>query len=129
MLLRGIGERWSEECILGAIKCDHGYSRHSTSVQYFVRVLTELSSDEQRAFLRFVTGSPRLPYGGIAALRPRLTIVKKHSGSSPPVSFDVVYSRWRHALVPSACSTCHHCHCHMQVMMRMALMTKSYPVS
>eukprot|EP00892_Ulva_mutabilis_P001731 jgi/Ulvmu1/11559/UM079_0002.1 len=80
MLLRGIGEKWSEECVMGAIKCDHGYSRHSPAVQNFVRALTELSSEEQRAFLRFVTGSPRLPYGGIAALRPRLTIVKKHSG-------------------------------------------------
>lgn len=80
MLLRGIGEKWSEESILGAIKCDHGYSRHSPAVQHFVRVLTDLSSDDQRAFLRFVTGSPRLPYGGLAALRPRLTIVKKHAG-------------------------------------------------
>jgi E3 ubiquitin-protein ligase TRIP12 len=33
---------------------------------------------EQRAFLRFVTGSPRLPPGGLAALQPRLTVVRKH---------------------------------------------------
>lgn len=31
-------------------------------------------------FLRFVTGSPRLPPGGLAALQPRLTVVRKHSG-------------------------------------------------
>lgn len=30
-------------------------------------------------FLRFVTGSPRLPPGGLAALQPRLTVVRKHT--------------------------------------------------
>lgn len=32
-----------------------------------------------RRFLRFVTGSPRLPPGGLAALQPRLTVVRKLS--------------------------------------------------
>ena len=48
---------------------------------------------EQRRFLRFVTGSPRLPPGGLAALQPRLTVVRKlsHSqsyageGTTPPL--------------------------------------------
>lgn len=30
-------------------------------------------------FLRFVTGTPRLPPGGLAALQPRLTVVRKLS--------------------------------------------------
>lgn len=30
-------------------------------------------------FLRFVTGTPRLPPGGLAALQPRLTVVRKGS--------------------------------------------------
>jgi HECT-domain (ubiquitin-transferase) len=77
-LLRGVGEEWTAEGVLDAIKCDHGYSRTSSAVLAFVTALTELSHDEKRALLRFVTGSPRLPPGGLAALRPRLTIVKKH---------------------------------------------------
>eukprot|EP00243_Klebsormidium_subtile_P009512 TRINITY_DN4787_c0_g2_i1.p1 TRINITY_DN4787_c0_g2~~TRINITY_DN4787_c0_g2_i1.p1 ORF type:complete len:120 (-),score=32.58 TRINITY_DN4787_c0_g2_i1:350-679(-) len=44
----------------------------------------ELTPDEQRSFLRFVTGAPRLPPGGLSALTPRLTIVRKHpSGGTP----------------------------------------------
>jgi hypothetical protein len=31
----------------------------------------------RRRFLRFVTGCPRLPPGGLAALQPRLTVVRK----------------------------------------------------
>jgi E3 ubiquitin-protein ligase TRIP12 len=34
--------------------------------------------------LRFVTGCPRLPPGGIAALQPRLTVVRKHPSLLPP---------------------------------------------
>lgn len=40
-------------------------------------IMCELSPEEQRAFLRFVTGAPRLPPGGLAALNPKLTIVRK----------------------------------------------------
>lgn len=78
-MLRGVGEEWTVDGVLDAIKCDHGYSRSSPAVLAFVSALTELEHDERRALLRFVTGSPRLPPGGLAALRPRLTIVKKHA--------------------------------------------------
>jgi E3 ubiquitin-protein ligase TRIP12 len=44
-------------------------------------VLVELDPVEQRRFLRFVTGTPRLPPGGLASLQPRLTVVRKLSQS------------------------------------------------
>jgi HECT-domain (ubiquitin-transferase) len=59
-----------------------------------VQILAELDAADQRRFLRFVTGSPRLPPGGIAALQPRLTVVRKHasagpeSGTPPPASLE-----------------------------------------
>jgi E3 ubiquitin-protein ligase TRIP12 len=37
----------------------------------------EFTPEEQRSFLQFVTGAPRLPPGGLAALSPKLTIVRK----------------------------------------------------
>lgn len=40
-------------------------------------IMSEFTPEEQRAFLRFVTGAPRLPPGGLAALSPKLTIVRK----------------------------------------------------
>jgi hypothetical protein len=37
----------------------------------------EFTLDEQRSFLQFITGAPHLPPGGLAALSPKLTIVRK----------------------------------------------------
>jgi len=44
-----------------------------------------MTSHEVATFLKFVTGSPRLPVGGLARLTPRLTIVRKspEEGISP----------------------------------------------
>jgi len=42
-----------------------------------INILCELSSEEQKMFLKFVTGSPRLPLGGFKNLNPKLTVVKK----------------------------------------------------
>ena len=55
--------------LLETIKFDHGYTRDSAPAGHFVRVLEALDAADQRRFLRFVTGSPRLPPGGIAALQ------------------------------------------------------------
>ncbi len=51
------------------IKFDHGYGRDSAVIAHFLRLLAALDSPDQRRFLRFVTGSPRLPPGGLAALQ------------------------------------------------------------
>ena len=45
-------------------------------VQNLLVVMSEMSKDDKRLFLRFISGSPRLPLGGFAGLSPRLTIVK-----------------------------------------------------
>ncbi|XP_073287502.1 E3 ubiquitin-protein ligase UPL4-like [Primulina huaijiensis] len=42
--------------------------------------MREFNREQQRAFLQFVTGAPRLPTGGLASLNPKLTIVRKHCG-------------------------------------------------
>ena len=67
----GTGEKWSVEALTDTIKFDHGYTATSTAIGFFLDILTELDAADQRRFLRFVTGSPRLPPGGIAALHPR----------------------------------------------------------
>lgn len=40
----------------------------------------EFTPEQQRAFVQFVTGAPRLPPGGLAVLHPKLTIVRKVLG-------------------------------------------------
>ena len=43
---------------------DHGYSHDSRAVQLLFEVLSTYDTTEQRQFVQFVTGSPRLPVGG-----------------------------------------------------------------
>ena len=68
---------WKEEELYGNIKFDHGLSATHQTVRYFIQMLTSYSEAEQRLFLQFVTGCPRLPIGGFKALAPPLTIVRK----------------------------------------------------
>ena len=75
------------------ITFDHGYNTQSPPVKNFCDILSGFNGDQQRAFMRFVTGAPRLPPGGLAALQPRLTVVCKQPSSavglgadSPPVA-------------------------------------------
>jgi len=76
-LLCGTPERWDPELLAEVIKFDHGYNATSIHMRNLLEVLSELDAEDQRRFLRFVTGAPRLPPGGLAALTPRLTIVRK----------------------------------------------------
>lgn len=43
---------------------DHGYSHDSRAIQFLFEVLSGFDTSEQRHFIQFVTGSPRLPVGG-----------------------------------------------------------------
>lgn len=42
-----------------------------------LEIIQDFDNKQQRAFLQFVTGAPRLPSGGFASLNPKLTIVRK----------------------------------------------------
>jgi hypothetical protein len=59
------------------IKFDHGYTSSSPPVINLLEVIQEFEGHQRRAFLQFITGSPRLPPGGLAALNPKLTVVRK----------------------------------------------------
>jgi len=83
-LLCGSEERWTAEQLVDAIKLDHGYTGSSAPVRHLFEVLEELGAPDQRAFLRFVTGAPRLPPGGLRALNPKLTVVCRHPAGGMP---------------------------------------------
>eukprot|EP00736_Rhodelphis_marinus_P005766 Rmarinus@m.19562 len=77
-LLCGSQEAWSLEYLLESSKSDHGYSSVSPAVRSFLEILTNLNPQERVEFLKFATGSPRLPVGGLKNLNPKLTIVKRN---------------------------------------------------
>lgn len=75
--------KWTIELLSSAIKFDHGYTASSEPAIALIRVMASFELADQRKFLRFVTGAPRLPPGGLMSLNPRLTVVKK-SPTLPP---------------------------------------------
>ncbi|KAG6616697.1 HECT E3 ubiquitin ligase [Phytophthora cinnamomi] len=77
--------------------CDHGYTADSRAIAHLVSILCELTVDEQRLFVRFVTGANRLPLGGLRSLEPKLTVVRKLTEAGDSEQND--------AVLPSA-STC-----------------------
>eukprot|EP00794_Sanderia_malayensis_P011042 gene11042-12207_t len=78
-------EKWDVKEMMECCRPDHGYTHDSCAVRYLFEILSKYDSDEQRKFLQFITGSPRLPVGGFRSLNPPLTIVRKtvESTSSP----------------------------------------------
>ncbi|KAG8532811.1 uncharacterized protein KY384_002689 [Bacidia gigantensis] len=91
MLFGRIEEDWSIETLCDSIKADHGYNMDSKSVRNLLQVMSELSPQQRRDFLQFVTGSPKLPIGGFKSLNPMFTVVCKPS-EAPYTSDDFLLS-------------------------------------
>jgi len=87
LLFNGMREAWERDVVVEQLKFDHGYTRSSRAVGFLLDILSEFDDVQLRQFLKFVTGSPRLPVGGLGRLSPRLTIVQKRpeNGVSPDV--------------------------------------------
>ncbi|GAA5888057.1 hypothetical protein JCM5296_005418 [Sporobolomyces johnsonii] len=82
LLTAAVEEDWTIEALTNASKADHGFTMDSRTVKDFLSIMSELTLEERRDFLSFMTGSPRLPIGGFAALNPPLTIVRKDGGDA-----------------------------------------------
>lgn len=77
-LVCGAGyQRWDLKLLAECTRCDHGYTHESKAVQNLFDIMCSFDAHEQRLFLQFITGSPRLPIGGLRSLVPQLTIVRK----------------------------------------------------
>ncbi|XP_052008974.1 LOW QUALITY PROTEIN: E3 ubiquitin-protein ligase TRIP12-like [Xyrauchen texanus] len=70
-------ESWDVKTLIECCRPDHGYTHDSRAVRFLFEVLSCFDAEQQRLFLQFVTGSPRLPVGGFRSLNPPLTIVRK----------------------------------------------------
>ena len=84
-LFNGSQDKWEVEAVAEALKPDHGFTRSSAAFTSLVEIICAFDTPTRRQFLKFVTGSPRLPVGGLARLSPRLTVVLKRpeAGISP----------------------------------------------
>ncbi|KAJ2161602.1 Ubiquitin fusion degradation protein 4 [Coemansia sp. RSA 552] len=80
------GVHWEMSALLDSISAEHGFTSASLEMQMFTEFLASLNKAERREFLRFVTGSPRLPLGGFRSLQPPLTVVPRPA--APPLKAD-----------------------------------------
>lgn len=70
-------EGWDVKTLSESCHPDHGYTQDSVSIKRLFEIMSKFSANDQREFLQFVTGCPKLPVGGFRALTPPLTIVRK----------------------------------------------------
>lgn len=81
-LVNGISSwDWKIEGILSSIKADHGYTKEDMQVIWLAQVLEEMTIEEKKALVKFVTGSGSLPTGGWSGLHPQFTVVLRPEGS------------------------------------------------
>lgn len=67
------------------IDISHGYSKSAPQIGMLFDIIQELNNEDLCNFIMFITGSGRLPIGGLSALNPHLTIAKRTpDGNSSP---------------------------------------------
>lgn len=55
-----------------AIKADHGFNVESRAIHDLLDIMSEYDQPTRRSYLQFITGSPKLPIGGLfTSLTPR----------------------------------------------------------
>jgi E3 ubiquitin-protein ligase TRIP12 len=47
-----------------ALKADHGFNIESRAIRDLIEIMVEYDVPTRRAYLQFITGSPKLPIGG-----------------------------------------------------------------
>jgi E3 ubiquitin-protein ligase TRIP12 len=75
-----------KEGLMKNIIPDHGYTKNSDQYIYFIRYITEMEPAFRNQFIKFLTGSKRLPIGGFKSLDPKMTFVKQDLSSQEPDS-------------------------------------------
>ncbi|KAG5340284.1 hypothetical protein C0989_002300 [Termitomyces sp. Mn162] len=86
MLFGNSEEDWSVESLSEALKADHGFNVESRAIHDLIEIISAYDNSTRRAFLQFITGSPKLPIGGFRGLNPSLTVVRKPH--EPPLTAD-----------------------------------------
>lgn len=77
MLFGNSEEDWSTETLSEALKADHGFNVESRAIRDLIEIMSDYDSSTRRAYLQFITGSPKLPIGGFRGLNPAFTVVRK----------------------------------------------------
>ena len=80
-MICGSDPRLTIEDLRKYVKLEHGYNSKSPEIAQLFEIISEMTDEEQKLFIKFVTGCQRLPYGGLAYLKPPLTVAKRVDSS------------------------------------------------
>jgi E3 ubiquitin-protein ligase TRIP12 len=64
---------------------EHGYNEQSPEKEMVFETICELTTEQRKQLFRFITACERFAIGGLAALTPRVTIVKRVAENGQPV--------------------------------------------
>ena len=78
----------SIEELISNVDVGNGYKKDDPIIINLFEIICEMDLHEKALFLKFVTGSERLPIGGISKLHPHLTISKKIPGENSKFKID-----------------------------------------
>jgi hypothetical protein len=59
-----------------ALKADHGFNVESKAIRDLIEIMGDYDVTTRRAFLQFITGSPKLPIGGMICYKPTNAFTK-----------------------------------------------------
>ncbi|KAH0791675.1 E3 ubiquitin-protein ligase UPL4-like isoform X1 [Histomonas meleagridis] len=76
-ILRGDNSKFTYEDLEQNVDVLHGYQKNSPQIRMLFEIMVEMTEEEQRLLIQFITGYSQLPIGGLAALEPKLTIAKR----------------------------------------------------
>ena len=74
LIIKGEEPIFTMEDLQAAIQPGVGNSSDSPQIRMFDEVLLEMSIPERKALFQYITGTPRLPPGGVKAINPKITI-------------------------------------------------------
>ena len=57
------------------LKADHGFNVESRSIRDLIEIMSEYDAPTRRSYLQFITGSPKLPIGGMLHSRARAAVL------------------------------------------------------
>jgi hypothetical protein len=73
-LVGGKPTQITEEDLRESVDVSHGYTKESPQVAMLFAAILEMTAGGQALFVQFLTGTDKLPIGGLKVLNPRLTI-------------------------------------------------------
>ena len=76
-LICGDNSSLTKEEMRKYIKPEHGYDSKSPEINMFIEMVSGFNAKQKEKLIKFITGSNKLPVGGLGGLDPPLTIAKR----------------------------------------------------